>query len=127
VIVAVLEGLELAAAHTHAPALLPVGGSIGNEVLIVAMRKSVAAQLVERHDCINRIAVAEDVEGGIGSIEHAVAVRPLDPSPVEVPLSGHGPVEDRRSRRRLDDLEWDVAGQNGKRVPDPVSSQAAGK
>ena len=125
-VVTFLERLQLPPAHAEAPLLLPVRGAIRDQVGIVAVREDMAAKLVEGEHGVDRRAVAEDVEGGVGNVDDAVAARPVDPRRAESPFSGNDPVEDLRSRRRLDDLERDVAAEDGERVADTVPGQAPG-
>ena len=122
-----LERLELAPAHAEPPLLLPVRGAVRHQVGVVGVGEDVLAQLLERDGGVDRHAVAEDVERRIGEVDDALSVGPLDPGAADRPFAGHLPVEDLRPRRRLDDLEWEVAGEHGERLADSVSGEAAGE
>ena len=57
---------------------------------------------------------------------NALPARSVDPRSAKIPLPGDGPVEDLRSRRRLDEFERYVSRQTGERVADAIPGQAPG-
>ena len=94
VVLAVRERLQLPPAHAEAPLLLPVRGAVRDQVGIVRMREDVSPELVKKERGVDRNAVAEDVERGVGDVDDPLAPRPLDPRRAEVPLARDSPVED---------------------------------
>ena len=127
VVVAVGKPFELPAAHAEPPLLLPVRRTEGDELRVVAVGVDVGAELLERDDGVDRRAVAEHVQRGVGGVHDPGSVRSVDPGAAEVPLTRHDPVEDRRAGGGLDDLERQLACEHGQGLTHPIASEAAGQ
>ena len=81
-------------------------------------------ELVPREPEVDRDAVAEEIERGILEPRQATPVRRLDPCVTDVPLPRHDPVEDLGSRRRLDDVEREVAPDDREGLSHSVTCEA---
>ena len=73
---------------------------------------------------VDRDAVAEEVQRGVGDVDHARPVRRLHPGLSDVPLAWERPVEDLGPGRKLDGLERNVLADPCERRAHAVPGEA---
>ena len=109
--------------------LLPVRGPVRHQVGVVGWVKTWARSSSSGSTGSTGAAVSEQVERRVGNVDDPLAVRTVDPGPTYGPFARYGPVEDRRARRRLDDLERELSPEDARvsRTPSPVRLRGSGK
>ena len=123
-VLAVLERLELLVLHAESPRLRVVGRAVRDEVRLVGERVDVLLQLGQGHACVDRHAVAHDVEVAVREVDDAAPTGILDVGVSDVPFLRDGPVEDLGARRDLMQLQGDPFADPAKGLADPVAGDA---
>ncbi len=124
-VLALRQRLRDAAARAEPPALGPVGRPVRHDVRVARVGVQVLPQRGEVDRRVHRDAVAEKMERGIGDVDDAGSVRPLDPGLADVPFARQRPVEDLRPRRELHRPQRDVLADPRERRPHAVPGEAA--
>ena len=81
-------------------------------------------QLGQRHPCVHRNAVADDVEVAVREVDDAAPGGILDVGVADVPFLRDGPVEDLGARRDLVELQGDPLADPAQGLADPVPGDA---
>ena len=121
---AVLQALPLRVREAEAPALLVVGGDVGDRVGLALERVEVLLQLGERQGGVDGDRVADDVQVVLLEVDDPVAVLVEDVGIADVPLGGHGPVEDPGAGGHLVDRQGQVLAEDAERLAHAVAGDA---
>ena len=124
-VLAVRQLFQSAVAQAESPGLLVIGRAVGDQIGLVRQREEALPQLLQWKLLVDRHAVVENVQVVLLEIHDLAAGRVLDPGVADVPLAGHGPVEDRRAGGDLMDLQGDALADSGERPADTVARDAA--
>ena len=126
VVFLVRQRLLLVLSHAESPALLIIRGDVGNPVWLVWHGIDMLQQLLTTHHLIDGQRVANDVQVGILEVDDLVAIQSVDATATDIPLLGNGPVEDRRTRGHLIDLDLrHRLTEHLQRLPEAVASDTA--
>ena len=80
--------------HTEAPALLIIGGHIGNPVGLFRLGIDVLQEFLPTDLRMDGQRIAQDMEVAVLEIDDGMSLEVFDPTTPDVPLVGNGPVED---------------------------------
>ncbi len=108
-----LNCFQRAMGQAEAPVVPVVARSIRDPIGVLRDRMQVRFQLVQRHHGIDGDAVAHQMQRVVAEVDDPVASFVLDPCFTNVPLARHLPVEYRRARRYLRDLQRHVLRNAG--------------
>ena len=95
-ILALRQRVELALGEAEPPALVVVGGAVGDPVRLIGQGVKMGAQILQGQSLADGNAVADDVQVRPPEVHHAFAAGVLDPGVPDVPLLGYRPVQDGR-------------------------------
>src|SRR5580700_1639495 len=104
-VVAVLKRQHLVMGKTKPPLFLVVRRSVRDPIGMRRNREQVRPDIAQRHGCMHRKAVIHHVQVALLKVDNAPSIRRLDKGISNVPLFGHGPVEDWRPRWYMEDLQ----------------------
>ncbi len=114
-------------AQAETPALVIVGGPVGDPVRKFGYGEEMFPQLRKRKFRMHGHAVIDDVQVRRAKVDHFLPFRILHPRIPDVPFQGHGPVEYACAARDFVDCQGDVALYAAQRFPQAVARDAPAK
>lgn len=117
VVLFVRQAEQLMVTETEPPALLVVGGPVGNPVRMVGKCMQVLLQLGEAHSSAYGAAIPDYMEVRLQEVDNPLSSQVHYIGVADIPLQRDGPIKYRRAAGHLMDVEWNASLNASQRLP----------